>query len=151
MRMELIWIRIEHPLSVFKITIIIWMSLELKHKNFKDQYKIKVRVKKNWYQAPHVYICGFNWHYFQALLNCWLSPLNAHVLCRNICIIYQYWFACCIICHVFFFLCLHTTLRFLQLFSTQRCYDWHHYFIFSACEINLLFLYITLLSQWNWL
>jgi hypothetical protein len=47
MRIEQIWIRIEHPLNVFKIKMIIWMSLELKHKIFKDQYEIKERVKKN--------------------------------------------------------------------------------------------------------
>jgi hypothetical protein len=35
------------------------MSLEPKHKNFKDEYKIKEQVKKNVYQAKHVYICGF--------------------------------------------------------------------------------------------
>jgi hypothetical protein len=36
------------------------MSLELKHKNFKDKYKIKERVfKKLEYQEPHVYVCGF--------------------------------------------------------------------------------------------
>ncbi len=40
-----IWMCIERPLSVFKIKIIIWMSLELKHKNFKDENKIKERVK----------------------------------------------------------------------------------------------------------
>jgi hypothetical protein len=34
------------------------MFLEPKHKNFKEEYKIKVRVKKNYYQAPHVCICG---------------------------------------------------------------------------------------------
>jgi hypothetical protein len=32
------------------------MIFELKHKNFKDQYKIKEQVKKKLYQAPHVYI-----------------------------------------------------------------------------------------------
>jgi hypothetical protein len=31
------------------------MSLEPKHKNFKDYYKIKER----YYQTPHVYISGF--------------------------------------------------------------------------------------------
>jgi hypothetical protein len=35
------------------------MSLEPKHKNFKDEYKIKELIKKNYYQAPHVYIRGF--------------------------------------------------------------------------------------------
>jgi hypothetical protein len=36
------------------------MSLEPKHKNFKDEYKIKERVKKCFqYQAPHAYISGF--------------------------------------------------------------------------------------------
>ncbi len=34
------------------------MILEPKHKNFKDEYKIKERVKKNLYQAPHVFISG---------------------------------------------------------------------------------------------
>ncbi len=31
----------EHPLSVFRIKIIILLSLEPKHKNFKDEYKTK--------------------------------------------------------------------------------------------------------------
>ncbi len=36
------------------------MSLEPKHKNFKEEYKIKELVfKKNLYQAPNVYISGF--------------------------------------------------------------------------------------------
>jgi hypothetical protein len=35
------------------------MSLEPKHKIFKDEYKIKERVNKFFYQAPHVYISGF--------------------------------------------------------------------------------------------
>jgi hypothetical protein len=35
------------------------MSLEPKHKNFKDEYKIKELVKKKLYQAPHIYIRGF--------------------------------------------------------------------------------------------
>ncbi len=36
------------------------MSLKPKHKNFKDKYKIKERVKKIFlYQAPHAYISGF--------------------------------------------------------------------------------------------
>jgi hypothetical protein len=38
--------RKEHPLSVFKSKMIILMSLEPKHKNFKGKYKIKERVKK---------------------------------------------------------------------------------------------------------
>jgi hypothetical protein len=38
--------RIEHPLSEFKIKMIILMSLEPKHKNFKDEYKIKELVLK---------------------------------------------------------------------------------------------------------
>jgi hypothetical protein len=41
------WMRIEYPLSVFKIKMIIWMSLEPKQKTFKDEYKIKERVKNN--------------------------------------------------------------------------------------------------------
>jgi hypothetical protein len=39
--------RIENPLSVFKIKMIILMILEPKYKNFKDEYKIKEHVKKN--------------------------------------------------------------------------------------------------------
>ncbi len=36
------------------------MSLEPKHMNFKDEYKIKEQVKHFFkYQAPHVYISGF--------------------------------------------------------------------------------------------
>jgi hypothetical protein len=35
------------------------MILEPMHKNFKDQYKIKERVKKMLYQAPHAYAIGF--------------------------------------------------------------------------------------------
>ncbi len=31
------------------------MILEPKHKNFKDQYKIKEELKQNYYQAAHVY------------------------------------------------------------------------------------------------
>jgi hypothetical protein len=42
-----IWISIEHPLSNFKIKMKIPMILEPQHKNFKGQYKIKERVKKN--------------------------------------------------------------------------------------------------------
>jgi hypothetical protein len=34
------------------------MILEPKHKNFKDEYKIKSEYKKNLYQAPHVYVSG---------------------------------------------------------------------------------------------
>jgi hypothetical protein len=35
------------------------MILEPKHKNVKDQCKIKERVKFFFYQAPHVYAIGF--------------------------------------------------------------------------------------------
>jgi hypothetical protein len=46
------------------------MSLELKHKNFKDQYKIKERVKKNKKFRRHMSILvAFEWHYFQTFLN----------------------------------------------------------------------------------
>jgi hypothetical protein len=38
---------IEYPLSVLKIKMIICMSLDPKHKNFKDEYKIKERIKKS--------------------------------------------------------------------------------------------------------
>ncbi len=34
------------------------MILEPKQKNFKDEYKIKERVKNFFYQASHVYISG---------------------------------------------------------------------------------------------
>ncbi len=34
------------------------MILEPKHKNFKDEYKIKERVKKIKYQAPYVCFSG---------------------------------------------------------------------------------------------
>jgi hypothetical protein len=34
------------------------MSFEPKHKNFKDNTKLKSELK-NEYLAPHVYICGF--------------------------------------------------------------------------------------------
>ncbi len=60
MRIERIWICIEHLLSVFKIKIIIWLILEPKHKNFKDQYNIKGQVKQYFqYQARHVFTSGF--------------------------------------------------------------------------------------------
>ncbi len=40
--------------------MIIWSILEPKHKNFKDEYKIKERVKKKFkYQAP--YVCFSGW------------------------------------------------------------------------------------------
>ncbi len=69
--------RIEHPLSVFKIKIIIWMILEPKHKNFKDEYKIKVRVTKNFNVRRHMSILvAFELHYFQELLNWWHSPFK---------------------------------------------------------------------------
>ncbi len=38
---------IEHPLSEFKIKLIILMSLEPKHKNFEEEDKIKERVLKD--------------------------------------------------------------------------------------------------------
>ncbi len=70
-------LRIEHPLSIFKIKMIIWMSLELKHMNFKDQHKIKEGVNTNSNIRRHMSILvAFEWHYFQALLNWWHSPFK---------------------------------------------------------------------------
>jgi hypothetical protein len=41
------------------------MSLEPKHKNFKDEYKIKERLKQNFYIRRHMSILvAFEWHYF---------------------------------------------------------------------------------------
>jgi hypothetical protein len=46
------------------------MILEPKHKNFKDEYKIKVRVTKNFNVRRHMSILvAFELHYFQELLN----------------------------------------------------------------------------------
>jgi hypothetical protein len=46
------------------------MILEPKHKNFKDEYKIKVRVKKKNNIRRHMSILvAFELHYFQELLN----------------------------------------------------------------------------------
>jgi hypothetical protein len=42
------------------------MSLASKHKNFKDEYKLRSKSK---YQAPHVYISDFQMTIFQELLN----------------------------------------------------------------------------------
>ncbi len=68
---------IEHPLSVFKINMIIWMFLEPKHKNFKDEYKIKERVRKKIYIRRHMSVLvALEWHYFQELLNWWHSPFK---------------------------------------------------------------------------
>jgi hypothetical protein len=61
MRIEQILICIKHPVSVFKIKIIIFMILEPKHEKFKDQYKIKSKSKKIFDIRRHmyVYISGF--------------------------------------------------------------------------------------------
>jgi hypothetical protein len=46
------------------------MILEPKHQNFKDEYKIKVRVKKKFNIRRHMSILvAFEFHYFQELLN----------------------------------------------------------------------------------
>jgi hypothetical protein len=46
------------------------MILEPKHKNFKDEYKIKVRVKKKFNIRRHTSILvAFELHYFHELLN----------------------------------------------------------------------------------
>ena len=46
------------------------MNMEPKHKNFKDKYKIKVRVKKKFNIRRHMSILvALELHYFQELLN----------------------------------------------------------------------------------
>ncbi len=54
------------------------MILEPKHKNFKDEYKIKERVKKKKiYIRRHMSILvALELHYFQELLNWWHSPFK---------------------------------------------------------------------------
>ncbi len=53
------------------------MILEPKHKNFKDEYKIKERVKKKIYIRHHMSILvAPELHYFQKLLNWWHSPFK---------------------------------------------------------------------------
>ncbi len=44
------------------------MNLEPKHKNFKDEYKIKEQVKKNLISDMSILV-HFELHYFQELLN----------------------------------------------------------------------------------
>jgi hypothetical protein len=62
--------RIEHPLSVFKIKMIILMILEPKHKNFIDEYKIKERVFKKFNIRRHMsLLVALELNYFQELLN----------------------------------------------------------------------------------
>ncbi len=57
------------------------MILEPKHKNFKDEYKIKVRVKKIFNIRRHMYsiyiLVAFELQYFQELLNWWHSPFKS--------------------------------------------------------------------------
>jgi hypothetical protein len=46
------------------------MSLEPKHKIFKDEYNIKERVKNKFNIRRHMSILvAFEWYYFQELLN----------------------------------------------------------------------------------
>jgi hypothetical protein len=46
------------------------MILEPKHKNFKDEYKIKDRVKQKIYIRSHMSVLlALELHYFQELLN----------------------------------------------------------------------------------
>ncbi len=53
------------------------MILEPKHKNFKDDNKIKERVKKKFNIRRHMSISvALEWHYFQKLLNWWHSPFK---------------------------------------------------------------------------
>jgi hypothetical protein len=50
--------------------MIIWMCLEPKHKNFKDEYKIKERVKKKFNIRRHMSILVvFEWYFFEEFLN----------------------------------------------------------------------------------
>jgi hypothetical protein len=47
------------------------MILEPNHKNFKDEYKIKERVKKEFNIRHHMSILvALELHYFQEFLNC---------------------------------------------------------------------------------
>jgi hypothetical protein len=45
------------------------MILEPKHINFKDRYKRKERVEKNYIWRHMSMLVAFEWHYFQAILN----------------------------------------------------------------------------------
>jgi hypothetical protein len=45
------------------------MIMEPKHKNFKDEYKIKERVKKNYIRRHMSILVALELHYFQELLN----------------------------------------------------------------------------------
>ncbi len=86
------------------------MSLEPKHKNFKDEYKIKERVTLNIYIRRHMSILvAFEWHYFQELLNWWHSPFNQLLWC---CINY-FWFSR-------FLLDKTTTFTLINIFSFNR-------------------------------
>jgi hypothetical protein len=54
------------------------MILEPKHKNFKDEYKIKERVKNKIDIRRHISILvAIELHYFQELLNWWHSPFKS--------------------------------------------------------------------------
>ncbi len=56
------------------------MILEPKHKNFKDEYKIKVRVKTKINIRRHMSILvAFELHYFQELLIWWHSPFKLYL------------------------------------------------------------------------
>ncbi len=53
------------------------MSLEPKHMNFKNEYKIKELVLKKCNIRRHMSILvAFEWHYLQELLNWWHSTFN---------------------------------------------------------------------------
>ncbi len=57
-----------------------WMSMEPKHKNFKDQYKIKERVLQIFHIRCHMSILvAFELHYLQVLLNCWHLKLGSRL------------------------------------------------------------------------
>ncbi len=54
------------------------MSLKPKHKNFKDEYKIKELVKKINIRRNMSILVAFEWHYFQEILNWWHSTFKLH-------------------------------------------------------------------------
>jgi hypothetical protein len=65
------------------------MILELKHKNFKDEYKIKERVKKKINIRRHMSkFVALELHYFQELLNWWHSPFKSNRIVNFIFFVY---------------------------------------------------------------
>jgi hypothetical protein len=78
MRIEQIWKRIEHPLSVFKIKIWFERVWSLSIRPSKTNIKLKSKFLKFFFTSRrHMYILvAFELHYFQALLNWWHSPFT---------------------------------------------------------------------------